>query len=137
LCCGRRSVGQSVLEWSTHLGLTTTFLLLWDSCRFVDLSALSDERTGLSFTISAGPLQRSHSRVRGLWDSRPYFTVSDSRLSGLRWRYSTPPPHRIVTKLKVKVTFRLTVSQSVFPLNFIPLITLPYWPRRKHRSSKL
>jgi hypothetical protein len=42
--------------------------------------ALSDERTGLSFTIAAGPSQRSHSRVRVPWDSLPYFTVSDSRL---------------------------------------------------------
>jgi hypothetical protein len=31
-------------------------LLMWD--------ALSDERTALSFTIAAGPRQRSHSQVR-------------------------------------------------------------------------
>jgi hypothetical protein len=42
--------------------------------------ALSDERTSLSFTIAAGPLQRCHSRVRVPRESRPYFTVSDSRL---------------------------------------------------------
>jgi hypothetical protein len=30
---------------------------------------LSDERTGLSFTLAAGPRQRSYSRVRVLWDS--------------------------------------------------------------------
>jgi hypothetical protein len=48
-------------------------LLMW--------CALSDERTGLSFTISAGPSQRSHVRVRVPWDSWPYFTVSGSRLS--------------------------------------------------------
>jgi hypothetical protein len=42
--------------------------------------ALSDERTGLSFTVAAGPRQRSRSRVRALRDSLPYFTVSDSRL---------------------------------------------------------
>jgi hypothetical protein len=35
---------------------------------------------GLSFTISAGPRQRSHSQVRVPLDSRPHFTVSDSRL---------------------------------------------------------
>jgi hypothetical protein len=40
---------------------------------------LSDERTGLSFAIATGPRQRSHSRVRVPWDSRPCFTVSDSR----------------------------------------------------------
>jgi hypothetical protein len=43
--------------------------------------ALSDEKTGLSFTIASGPRQRSHSRVRVPWDSRPYFSVSDSTLS--------------------------------------------------------
>jgi hypothetical protein len=42
--------------------------------------ALSDKRTGLSFTIAAGPRQRTHSRIRVTWDSRPYFTLSDSRL---------------------------------------------------------
>jgi hypothetical protein len=31
--------------------------------------ALSDERTGLSFTTAAGPRQRSHSRVRVPWHS--------------------------------------------------------------------
>jgi hypothetical protein len=36
-------------------------LLMWD--------ALSDERTGLSFTIAAGARQRSYSRVRVPWDS--------------------------------------------------------------------
>jgi hypothetical protein len=47
-------------------------LLMW--------GAVSDERTDLSFTIAAGAHQRSHSRVRVPWDSRPYFTASDSRL---------------------------------------------------------
>jgi hypothetical protein len=42
--------------------------------------ALSDERTGLSFTSAAGPRQCSHCRVRVPWDSWPYFAVSDSRL---------------------------------------------------------
>jgi hypothetical protein len=35
---------------------TVAGLLTWD--------VLSDERAGLSFTIAAGPRQRSHSRVR-------------------------------------------------------------------------
>jgi hypothetical protein len=38
-----------------------------------------DERTGLPFTNAAHPLQRSYSWVP--WDSWPYFTVSDSRIS--------------------------------------------------------
>jgi hypothetical protein len=38
--------------------------------------ALSGERTGPSFTITAGPRQRSHSQVRVLWDLQSYFTLS-------------------------------------------------------------
>jgi hypothetical protein len=56
------------------------------------LGAFSDERAGLSFTIAAGPRQRSHSRVLVLWDSRPYFTVSDSILP-----FSLKPTTRRVT----------------------------------------
>jgi hypothetical protein len=60
----RRWVGQYILEYSTHLGLTTRFLFLSDSCGFVTRGALSDDRMSLSFTITAGPRQRTHSRVR-------------------------------------------------------------------------
>jgi hypothetical protein len=59
-------------------------LLMW--------GALSDERTGLSFTIATDPRQRSHCRVRVPWDSRLYFTVSDSRLA-----FSSPPTTRRAT----------------------------------------
>jgi hypothetical protein len=37
LCYDLRSAGQSILEQSTHLGLTTRSWLLSDSCGFVDL----------------------------------------------------------------------------------------------------
>jgi hypothetical protein len=37
LCYDRRSVGQTVLEWSTHRGLTTRFLLMSNSCGIVDV----------------------------------------------------------------------------------------------------
>jgi hypothetical protein len=50
---------------------------------------LSDERTGLSFAVATGPRQRTHFGVRVPWDSRPYFTVSDSRL-----HFSSPPTTR-------------------------------------------
>jgi hypothetical protein len=56
-------------------------LLMWGS--------LSDERTGLSFTIAAGP---RHCRARLPWDSWPYFTVSDSILP-----FSSSPVTRRVT----------------------------------------
>jgi hypothetical protein len=82
--------------------------------------ALSEERTGLSFTIAADPRQRSHSRVRV-----PHFTVSD-----LRVPFSSPPTTRgatvevfdpastrgtVVAKVKVKVVtpdlyYRQTVA---------------------------
>jgi hypothetical protein len=53
---------------------------------------LSDERTGLSFTIAAGPRHRSYSRVRVPWDFRIYFIVSDLRLL-----FSSPPATRRAT----------------------------------------
>jgi hypothetical protein len=52
-------------------------------------SPYTDERMGLSFTTAAGPRQCIHSRVRVPWDSRPYVTVSDSRLPFL-----SPPTTR-------------------------------------------
>jgi hypothetical protein len=47
----RRSVGQSFLVSSPHLGHMTKFLLLSDHCGFLICGALSEERTGLSFTM--------------------------------------------------------------------------------------
>jgi hypothetical protein len=94
---------------------TDAGLLMW--------GALSDERTCLSFTIAAGPRQRSHSRVRVPWDSPSYFTVSDARLP-----FSSPPTTSRATvevfdpastrewcnsHLKVKVMLRPKVSRPV------------------------
>jgi hypothetical protein len=56
-------------------------LLIW--------GALSVKRTGLSFTIGAGPRQLSHFRVRVPWDLWSHFTLSDSRLPS-----SSPPKTR-------------------------------------------
>jgi hypothetical protein len=92
ICYDRRSVGQAVLVSSTHLALTTTFYYCRTVAGLLMWGALSDERTGLPFTVAAGPHQRSHSRVRVPWDSRPYFTVSDSRHS-----FSSPPTTRRAT----------------------------------------
>jgi hypothetical protein len=75
-----------------HLGLMTRYLLLLGIYGLVLWVSLSDERTGLSFVYSAGPCQRSLSRVTVPWDSRPYFTVSDLRLPS-----SSPPTARRVT----------------------------------------
>jgi hypothetical protein len=71
--------------WSDfYYCLRAANLLMW--------RALSDERTGLSLTIAADPRQHSHSRVRVPWDSRPYFTVSHSRIP-----FSSPPMTRRAT----------------------------------------
>jgi hypothetical protein len=51
---------------------TVACLLIW--------GALFDERTGLPFTVAAGPRQHSNSWVWVPRDSWPYYTVSDSRL---------------------------------------------------------
>jgi hypothetical protein len=81
-------------------GLRPDFYYSQTVADLLNWGALSDEMTGLSITTTAGPLQRSHSWVRVPWDSRPYFTVSDSRLPfsssptnrRVRCRYSIPPP---------------------------------------------
>jgi hypothetical protein len=80
LCYDQRSVGQSVFVWSTHLGHTTRFYYCQRVAGLLMWGTLSEERTGLPFTIAAGPRQRSHSSVWVPRDSWPYFTVSDLRL---------------------------------------------------------
>jgi hypothetical protein len=70
----RPTVSRSVCPGIKHSSVAQRVagLLMW--------GVLSDERTGLSFAIVAGPRQRSHFRVRVPYDSRSYFSVSDSRL---------------------------------------------------------
>jgi hypothetical protein len=84
--------GQSAsLSWNkAHIrGLRPDLYYCMTVAGLLICGALSDERTGLSFTIATGLRQRSHSRVRVPWDSRPYFTVSDSILP-----FSSPPTTR-------------------------------------------
>jgi hypothetical protein len=47
---------------------------------FLRWETLSEEWMGLSFTVTASSYQRSYSWISVPRDSRPYFTVSDSRL---------------------------------------------------------
>jgi hypothetical protein len=82
---------------------------------------LSDERTGLSFTIASGPLQRSHSRVRVPRDSWLYFTVSDSRLP-----FSSPPATR-------RATLEVFDPASTRGCLFWPPLIASGEPNRDHR----
>jgi hypothetical protein len=75
--------------------------------------------TGLSFTIAAGPRQRSHSRVPVLWNSLPYFTVSESRIP-----FSSPPTTRRAT-VEVFTTYVASARTALKT----PLLTVPAWLR--------
>jgi hypothetical protein len=77
--------------------------------------ALSDERTGLSFVYAAGPCQRGLSRVRVPWNSRQYFTVSDSRLT-----FSSPPTTRRVTVEVFDPASTRVSSRTVFTASRLP-----------------
>jgi hypothetical protein len=96
---------------------TVAGLLLW--------GAFSDERTDLSFPMAAGPLQSSHSRVRVQWDSRQYFTVSDTRL-----HFSSPPTRRVAVEV-----FDPTSTRDL-DLRMNCLITSDE-PTREHRLEQL
>jgi hypothetical protein len=78
-----RPVGQSSWNKAPIWGLRPDFYYSQTVANLLIWGAFSDESMGLSFTIAAGPRQRSHSWVRVPWDSRPYFLVSDLRLSFL------------------------------------------------------
>jgi hypothetical protein len=107
---------------------------------FLMWGVLSEERTGLSFAIATGPRQRSLSRVRVSWDSRPYLLsqIRDFpfrrllRLAGSRWRYSTPPPHGrtlIYTCPDYNISAR-TAYKTPFPIIVISnccLINMLIW----------
>jgi hypothetical protein len=87
--------GQSAtLSWNKApiWGLRPDFYYCQTAGGLLMCAVLSDERTGLSFTIDAGHRHSSHSQVRVPWDSRPYFTVSNSRLP-----FSSPPTTRRAT----------------------------------------
>jgi hypothetical protein len=131
LCYDRQSVSLSAntapiwgLRPDFYYCQTVAGLLMW--------GALSIEMTDVSFTVTAGPRQRSHSQIRVPWDSRPYFLLSQSwdfpflrllRLTGLRWRYSTLPPHEIelfLLQMFALNPFALAEQKTLFPL--IPLL---------------
>jgi hypothetical protein len=96
---------------------------------------LSDERTGLSFTIAAGPRQLSHSRVRVPCDSQPYFTVSNLRLSFL----SPPTTRRATVEVfdPASIRDKSLLNWVEFELSFIlrPTVSRPLSVGIKHPSG--
>jgi hypothetical protein len=67
LCCNRRLVG--ILVSSTRLGLMTSFLLLSDSCKFVDLE-LSLCRLEVLLVLASAVILGSESRGASVSDLR-------------------------------------------------------------------
>jgi hypothetical protein len=83
-CYDRRSVGQSILLSTPIWGPRPNFYYSQTVASLLMLDALSDGRTDLSYTVAAGPRQRSNSGARVPRNSWPYSTASDSRLPQLR-----------------------------------------------------
>jgi hypothetical protein len=95
---------------------------------------LSEERMGLLFTIAAGPCQRIYSRVRVPWDSRPYFTVSDSGLPFL----SSPTIRRATVEVFDPASTQQTFGVLLFSAS-PPIVSPPYrgggvWVLLRHRE---
>jgi hypothetical protein len=123
----RQSLDQSVLVLGYHLGSATTFsvLIIFRQSRFVTVGRPLWQEVG-SVVYSCcwtSPAQSSSVRVpRDLW---PYFTASNLRLPNLKGQVPAflSPTNRVtqlypqalgwLLVIKVKVTLRLTVSQSV------------------------
>jgi hypothetical protein len=104
----RRSAGQSVLEQSTHLGLTTRSWLLPDSCGFVDLGR---------------PLWREDGSVvcNCYWNSPAQSFLGPSPVGPVAIFYC------LDSSLKV------TVLELIAPT--VLVITSRHGPHRKQRSS--
>jgi hypothetical protein len=81
--------------------------------------ALSDEKTGLSFTIAADLSQRSHSRVRVPWELATIFYCLILETSLFIASYESQGngggiQHRLHTGKRVKVKVRLTLRLAVY-----------------------
>jgi hypothetical protein len=99
---------------------TATGLLMW--------GALSDERTGLPFTIADGPRQRSQFWVWVSRDSWPYHFASDSRLP----QPGGPGPRIYIPKEQGGPVISPDTGYCQLTFKPVPLITHWHGPNRKH-----
>jgi hypothetical protein len=85
---------------------TVVGLLMW--------GALSDERTGLSFTVAAGPRQRGtrdHIFLSQIWETSLFVAYYDSQ--GTVEVLDTPPPHGISTTQSQSQSYIATDGRSI------------------------
>jgi hypothetical protein len=101
LCYDRQYVGQSILEQSTPSGaydqIFITIRKLWD-CRCGALSLTRGRVCHLQLLLVLASVVILGSESRGTRDHISLSQIRDfsfRRIAGLRWRYSTPPPHGI------------------------------------------
>jgi hypothetical protein len=101
----------------------TFTVIIFGQFFFCVCSALSDERTGLSFTRTSatGPCQRCHSWVQVPQNLRSYLTVSFEtkfpfcrllRFAELRRSYSSIPPYGVGLSSKPSQSYLTTYRQS-------------------------
>jgi hypothetical protein len=118
------------MEWSTHLGLKTRSLLLSDSCGFVGVerSVWQEDRCVVSNCCWVSPAHsfsgpspvviNDHILLSQIWD----FAFRHHRhLTGLWWRYLTPPPHEIINILWCHAVFKSRMA--IWLLNYISVNT--------------
>jgi hypothetical protein len=74
------TANQSILAPSPLRPMNSNFFQL-NPCSHNPYAASSLKRWWVSFTVAAGSHQCSHYWVRVLWDSWPYFTLLNSRLT--------------------------------------------------------
>jgi hypothetical protein len=126
--------GQSAsLSWNKapNWGLRPDFYYCQTVAGLLRWGALSDERTGLSFAVAPGPRQRGHSRVRVPWDSRPYFTVSNSRLPFL----SSPTTRRATVEVFDPASTRDALGRNGFT-KYLKIQHLPHRKLRLHNKDQ-
>jgi hypothetical protein len=87
----RPTVSRPVLSWNKApiWGVRPDCYYCQRVANFLMWGAISDERTNLSFTIVAGPPQRSHSRVRVLLELATIFYDSQGYGRGIQPRLHT------------------------------------------------